>query len=141
MKRAGPLRSRLNDLVATPEQLGTSILEVHFWFWQPLFQEKRRQMDKYRATSWTGSERERREQGVCLPSQAVAKKRPKYTVPAGCPCAIQKVMGGPWRPHRTTMETGYERYEFYQDKHYTFRRMGWFIKIHRRYVMHREDSD
>ncbi len=64
----------------------------------------------------------------------------RFLIRPGVPCEVQKVSGGTWRKHRTTRSSGFERYESYKDKHYTFRRDGWFLRVHRRYVLHREDG-
>lgn len=99
-------------------------------------------MDEIREVSWTGSESQRRpQQGTCDPiSDRPPNKTPRFLIVPNCPCEIQNVNDGLWRPHRTTIETGHERFETYRDKHYVFRRYGYLIRIHRRYVVHREDS-
>jgi hypothetical protein len=56
-------------------------------------------------------------------------------------CKIQNFLaGGSWRPYQTAKETSFERFESYKDLHYQFRSNGWLMKVHRRFVRHREDS-
>ncbi len=79
--------------------------------------------------------------GDLLAPIEATNRQARYTVPCGVPCSVKNLLaGGAWRPYRTKLETGYERFETYKDLHYEFRLSGGLLKIHRRFVRHREDD-
>jgi hypothetical protein len=69
---------------------------------------------------------------------------PRFLVPAGVPCAISKVCPLEWRPYTTKQESGFERFERYErserGNYYHSRTGGWLMLVHRRHVVHREDT-
>ena len=74
--------------------------------------------------SWTGSEKQRREQGVCKPP---AKVKLVYRVRGNSPCKIRRVANisngvGPWRDYVSSHCNYFERTEY--PKSY---RRGWFV--------------
>lgn len=94
-------------------------------------------------SDWTGSERERKPQGLCLPPQKKSVNYPRFVVPHDVPCHIRRVTedDSRWRPFRTRKATLYEKYEFYDraTKRYVFRLQGYCIRVHRSHVIHRAD--
>jgi hypothetical protein len=98
--------------------------------------------ERYRATSWTGSEDLRREQGVCLSPARPPVVMPRFLIRAGTACQVSKLTPLKWRPYITTRDVGLERFEFYDPKSkvYEFRHLGWLLRVHRRHVAHREDN-
>jgi hypothetical protein len=96
---------------------------------------------RVRQTSWTGSENERREQGICLPPTRPAKKGSRFFVPVRTPCAISRVSPLGWRSYITRKDVGFERFESYRAGVFEFRSDvgGWLMRVHRRHVQHRAD--
>jgi hypothetical protein len=72
------------------------------------------------------------------------KRVPRFLVRAGTKCAISKVARLDWREHTTVKDIGFERFERYERTEaggfYEFRHEGWLMLVHRRHVVHREDS-
>ena len=99
-------------------------------------------LERYRATSWSGSEDQRRPQGVCLPPARPPVVVPRFLIRAGTPCEITPLSRIGWRPYTTTREAPFERFESYdrKTKTYQFRDRGWLLRVHRRRVAHREDT-
>jgi hypothetical protein len=97
-------------------------------------------MEEQRATSWTGTERQRREQGVCLPPARPAVRVPRFLIPAGSSVRVSRVSRLCWRPHFTRKELHFERHEGYRNGQYTFRHQGYLISVWRGLVHHREDG-
>ena len=97
-------------------------------------------MGPYRATSWAGTERHRRQgPSVCLPPSRPPRHVPRFLVRAGVPCEVRRVTEPAWRPYRTRKDTGHERHEGYSCGRYVFRLDGYLIRVDRRYVVHRQD--
>lgn len=90
--------------------------------------------EKRRATSWSGSERGRREQGVCLPPSRPSNRASRFTVPRGVRCLVRRVSGVEWRDHVTAHDCGFDRYETFADFHYEFRLKGWIMRVNCRHV-------
>lgn len=90
--------------------------------------------ERVRATSWSGSERERREQGVCLPPSKPPSKQSRFFIPRGVSCAVRRVEESEWRGHVTTADHGFDRYERYDDGYYEFRLKGWLMLVRSKYV-------
>lgn len=76
-------------------------------------------------------------------------KRPRhvarFTLPAGAPCAVRRVTSADdWQTHRTRIELGFERFEKYErtdaGNFWHFRKDGWIIAVHRKFVKHRDDG-
>ncbi len=87
-----------------------------------------------REVSWTGSEEDRREQGVCLPPVRPPIRISRYTIPAGTRCAISKVAVLRWCAHVTKRELGFERYEISEGRDWIFREEGYYIRVGRNAV-------
>ena|SRR6516162_5856235 len=86
--------------------------------------------EKARFGSWSGSERQRRDQGNCLPrGQPAGKKR--FIIPVGTRLAITKLTPTRWIAHTTVVELGFDCWESYKDSYFTFRHLGYFILVHR----------
>lgn len=96
-------------------------------------------MSRRRATSWTGSENERREQGECLPPTVKPQSVPRFRLPAGVTCEVASVLKDIWTPHTMKVELGFEKYDYYRGGYYTFRHFGWQIRVYRGQVVHRDD--
>jgi hypothetical protein len=92
--------------------------------------------------SWTGSEKCRKPQGICLPPTREPTHRQRFVVPADVECTVRPVREITWRKYVTANETGYEKCESYdpRTKKYTFRRYGYLMSVHRRHVVHRDDT-
>lgn len=90
--------------------------------------------ERVREGSWLGSERNRREQGVCLPPLRAAKKAPRYFVPALTKCSVSAVSPRRWRDYTTTKDLGFERYETADKWYVTFRERGFLLQVQWRYV-------
>lgn len=90
--------------------------------------------------SWTGSETERRPQGVCLPPSKPSDLREKWTLPVGTPVLIQPVNDCkvPYRRHTLKMELGFRKCEDYSKGIGRFRHDGYFIKVEWKHVIKRE---
>lgn len=95
-------------------------------------------VEKIRASSWTGSENSRKEQGVCLPPAHPPNTTPRFSVKQGTTCAVTPVSCERWRWYVTTKELGFERYERFVDWHYEFRLEGWLMRVHCSRVDRRE---
>jgi hypothetical protein len=69
---------------------------------------------------------------------------PRFLVRKGTKCAVAKVADEDWQEYVTTRDTGFEKYEHYHrteaGNFYEFRHEGWLMLVHRRHVVHREDS-
>jgi hypothetical protein len=98
------------------------------------------EQQRYRATSWSGSEDRRRPQGVCLPPARPPVVVPRFAVPAGTPCRVSRVSPLAWRQHTTRRDLGFDRFETYRGGLYVFREGFYLVEVHRRHVRHREDS-
>jgi hypothetical protein len=63
---------------------------------------------------------------VCLPPARPPVVLPRFLVRAGTPCEVTPVSRIGWRPHTTTRDAGFERYERYDRKRrvYEFRAEG-----------------
>ena len=81
-------------------------------------------------TSWTGSESQRKPQGICLPPKmAPAIPAFKYVVPAVIKCEIRRVTESNYRTYTTTKEIGFQRAERKRYGMYEFRMNGWMIRV------------
>lgn len=82
-----------------------------------------------KATSWSGSESSRREQGICRPPAHKPDKTPRFIVQAGTPCSIRPVTDPTWQGYRTRKTVGFDRYESLCDGCYVFRLDGYLMLI------------
>lgn len=87
-------------------------------------------MGEQRATSWTGSEALRREQGVCLPPTP----RVRYLVPAGTRGRVSKDGRGRWRPWVTRRPLAFERCLGDRGGWFTFRQGGYLLSVRKERV-------
>ncbi len=94
---------------------------------------------RVRESTWTGSEEDRREQGICLPPTGPPLSLPQFQILVGTACSIKRLSGNNWKPYTTKKALGFERYERYIRCSYEFRFQGWLLLVHRRDVVHRED--
>jgi hypothetical protein len=80
---------------------------------------------------WTGSGKQRREQGICLPPAAMPNRTPRLSIAAGTSVLICQVTDSNqrWRRYRTKQPLGFRRYEHCRHGQYTFRHLGWFIRV------------
>lgn len=80
--------------------------------------------------SWTGSELQRRPQGVCLPPATTSSTAPRYLLPAGTQVEVANLHQlGTWKPHTIRSPIGFERYESREGTCLIFRHEGWLIKV------------
>jgi hypothetical protein len=99
-----------------------------------------------RATSWTGSENERHEQGNC-PSSPITDassippwerehtKPTLYIIPAGTRVEVQQVIGPDrWRPYTTRINVALTDTEQRKNGLWYFRYEGYLIRV-RRYLL------
>lgn len=88
------------------------------------------------ATSWTGSERQRKSQGTCLPPKHPPNRTPLYTIPAGTMVRVRKVteFDNLWRNYTTQIAMGFDRPERAMGLSLEFRHEGWLIRIPRNKV-------
>ena len=91
-----------------------------------------------RASSWTGSESQSREQGTCLPPTNDPVVVPLYRIRPGTKCQIRNVAADEWRDHTTTEELGYESLYQWEDGFLHFRDKGLVIRVSYRYVSKRK---
>ena len=96
--------------------------------------------ERIRERTWTGSEDERREQGVCLPPTVPPNKTPRFTVPAGTKCRVTKVSPTNWISHVTKVNLEFDRYESCNGRFYVFRQAFYFLSVSCRLVKKREPS-
>lgn len=91
-------------------------------------------------TTWTGSESERKPQGLCLPPSKPSDLREKWTIPAGTTVKVQPVNNfrQPWRWHTTQKELGFRKCEGLQNGWGKFRQEGYFIRVEWKHVVRRE---
>lgn len=91
--------------------------------------------------SWTGSENQRRPQGIVEPPKHEPKHIPRFEIKEGTYVEVRNVGDLPGRTqrHKLKRDLGFERYDSYRFKHYTFRFQNWLITVHRCKVIHRED--
>jgi hypothetical protein len=87
--------------------------------------------------SWTGSERQRRPQGICLPPKHPPRKVPRFFIPAGTSCTVSKISPNHWRPHVTRRDLGFDRYEEADGASMVFREQGYFLRVARQFVVRR----
>ncbi len=90
--------------------------------------------------SWTGSEQQRREQGICMPPAHPPNKTPKFSIPKGTKVFVCRVddLHQQWQEHRTREDLGFGGCERYQHWQYIFRHIGWFIRVPKAWVDHRK---
>lgn len=98
-----------------------------------------------RATSWTGSENERHEQGSCpaspvtdaaaIPPWEREHTKPlRYRIPAGTAVEVQQVGNARWRQHTTREPIDLADSEHRKQGVWTFRHLGYLIRV-RRYLI------
>jgi len=96
---------------------------------------------KIREATWTGTEEERRPQGICLPPTVKPKTTPRYAVAAGTRCTVRSLAKDKWMAYTTTRDLAFERYERYEEaadgNYYHFRLEGWIMRVGSRHVTHR----
>ncbi len=85
--------------------------------------------ERIHEVSWSGSEEQRHEQGVCLPPTRETNKTPRYFVAAGTSCSITRITPLNWKAYRTTKDLGFERYETSGGCSVTFREQGYLLKV------------
>ncbi len=90
--------------------------------------------ERIREASWTGSEGERREQGICLPPTKAPKQTPRYFIPAGTKCKVTSVSRICWRDFTTTKDLGFERFETAASGFVTFRDKGYLLQLRWKFV-------
>lgn len=80
--------------------------------------------------SWTGSEKQRRKQGICLPPALPPDLRHRFTIPSETTVLIQPIddYAAPWKEYKTRIDLGFDRCEGSQDGMGTFREQGFFIR-------------
>lgn len=90
--------------------------------------------------SWTGSENERKPQGVCLPPTKPADLRERFTIPACTQVLIQPIddFRSPWWEHTTKATLGFDKCEGSVNGVATFRELGYFIRVKWWRVVRRE---
>lgn len=91
------------------------------------------------AMSWTGSERQRKEQGQCKPPVYAPRFTPRFRIPAGTELSVCAVSDSrmQWQRHVTKRELAFERYEKHDSGAYVFRELGYFILVRASKVTHR----
>ena len=94
--------------------------------------------ERVREASWTGTENDRREQGICLPPTRPPNHSKRFKVPAGTPCCVSKVTPLKWKPYRTTHDCEFDKYERTTDKGVIFRDRGYFLHVAWRFVEQRD---
>jgi hypothetical protein len=104
---------------------------VAFLFGEPMMQ---------RMASWTGSEDERREQGVCRPPAVGPFRVPRFTILPGTPCHIKPVDQLDWQAFVTRKPLGFERYESKDGNLLIFRDQGYQLRIASRLVRYNVTS-
>jgi len=91
--------------------------------------------------SWTGSERQRREQGGCRPPTTTALPSvPRYRIPAGTRAFLRLATETTWHGWTTRRECCFDRREWYEKGWYVFRTGGYLLRVHRSKVVHGEDG-
>ena len=90
--------------------------------------------------TWTGSEHQRRPQGVCRPPTKPTNTTPRFRIPKAVLVEVQKVTAVEWQKHMMQKELRFERYETYEDRRYVFCHECYRFRVHRRFVDHREDG-
>lgn len=90
--------------------------------------------------SWTGSETQRREQGGCSSGGYVGQLTPSYRINEGVEVLVCRVEDGfkHFQPHKLRRPLGFNKHEGYADGLYTFREQGYFVRVHRSRVVHRD---
>jgi hypothetical protein len=92
-------------------------------------------------SSWTGSESQRRPQGLCLPPTTTANETPRFLIRAGTMVSVQRFNESmSWYGHMTRMDIGFERWEGREDGQFTFRHEGYFIRVPSRKVIRRSKT-
>ena len=91
-------------------------------------------------TSWTGSERQRREQGVCRPPKHKPNTTPRFMVRAGTRVEVRRADRNRWFEYVTQRDLRFERRLRYADYHYFFREGAYELRVHRSRVDHRADA-
>lgn len=92
------------------------------------------------ARSWSGSERERREQMPCSPPSVATRFTPRFRIPAGTAVQVCEVVdsGKHWMNYTTKREIGFERYEYAECGEYVFRESGYFVRVRFNRVIQRK---
>lgn len=90
--------------------------------------------------SWTGSENERKPQGICLPPSKPADLRERFTIPAGTPVQLQPISDSraPYIDYTTKVELQFRKCEDFTKGYGKFREAGWFIFVRWGRVVRRE---
>jgi hypothetical protein len=90
--------------------------------------------------SWTGSERQRREQGGCRPPKHAPNTTPRYLVRAGTRVEVRRADRNNWSEYVTQQDASFERHLRYDNRHYYFREGAYELRVHRSLVRHRADT-
>jgi len=90
--------------------------------------------------SWTGSEKQRREQGICRPPVSPADRTPKYRIPAGTSVHIRRIGAVEWQPYVMKREQGFDRFESRVMRSLVFRTFGWQIRVSPRRVINQKSN-
>lgn len=80
-------------------------------------------------SDWTGSSRQRREQGLCLPPANKPNKTARFVIPAGTSVNIASVMNSRWFAYETRIDLEFSRFEQRKNGFYYFRHLGWLIRV------------
>ena len=91
-------------------------------------------------SSWSGSETQRRPQGICLPPTLPTNDEPRFSLPAGKTVHVRRLSDGFTAWHKTTIPLGFERYESKSSGKYEFRHEGWIITAKSSQVVLRESE-
>jgi hypothetical protein len=69
---------------------------------------------------------------------------PRFLVPKGTRCTVRNIVTDKRVTFTTTKDNGFERFERYErteaGNFYEFRQEGYLLRVHRRHVIHREDT-
>ena len=96
-------------------------------------------LDRIQA-SWSGSENQRREQGVCRPPTHEPNTTPRFFIPAGTQVAVRRADRTEWQGYVTKRDLGFGKHSRYDNRHYFFREGAYELKVHRSRVNHLADS-
>jgi hypothetical protein len=92
--------------------------------------------ERVREASWSGSEVDRKEQGICMPWGKPAAVVPKFVIPARTEVLITRLSPIFWKAYTTRRELAFERYDQRDGVCVIFREQGYLIKLEWSKVKH-----
>jgi hypothetical protein len=80
-------------------------------------------------------------EGQCGPSDGQSIALTGFSIPKGTLVEFRQVGEKAWRRHVMQRQLTFDRFARFEDRRYVFRDEGYQLRVHRRFVTHREDGE